>query len=269
MSTLSWGILLTLAWVAYAVSTKNANSTTGEFLIELALTIPPLWLFGFILLYFIRAQIAGFRTVVPWSSLTLLKKAVVAGCAFVSFVALTFAAMEVLNLYVDTKVPVALSPFLDVIQASDEFVRAKGTWVRTDLRNDTIADPLQISQIDCQKQDMQCVEANAYVTTGHLLGVDLRTFHVKSWTKNAIVFVGEELCGTTVYTIDLNTKAVSGGGHLTNQDADFCKSGNKLLGITPKDNWTLLLSNGFDVYWGMRMKARPWSLRFIQTLFGN
>lgn len=247
-------------------SAKNwlsmGNSDANEIFVALV-PIPFFWLGGFILLYFVRAQVAGFRAVVPWSSLSLPKKALVVFCALASFAGLTFAAVAVLNLYVDTKVPVSPTPFVDVIASGTDLVTAEGTWVRTDLTNDSIANPLQFSKIECSRQEGRCIEATAFVT-GSALGTDLNTFKIKSWTPNAIVFVNEEICATEVYTVDLNTKAVSGAGHLTNKETDYCK-----MGFKGKENWTLLLSNGFNVYWELRKKARPLPLRLVQTLFGN
>lgn len=241
---------------------KDGNSAADELLAALV-PIPLFWLAGFILLYFIRAQIVGFGAVIPWSSLSPPKKAFVVGCAFAGFAALTFAAVTVLNLYVDTRVPVSLSPFVDVVPTDGDFVMVEGTWVRTDLTDDTIANPLQSSRIECRRQEGQCMEATAYVT-GSTLGADLKTFDIKSWTPNAIVFVNEEMCATEVYTIDLNTKTVSGAGQLTNQKTNFCE-----MRFKGKENWTLLLSNGFNVYWELRKKARPLPLRLVQTFFGN
>lgn len=244
--------------------TEDTNSTADEAMAALA-PIPFLWLGGFILLFVIRAQIAGFGAVIQWSSLNLWKKGMVAGCALASFALLIFSSVAILNLYVDTLVPVSLPPFVNVIPAGTDVVTAEGTWMRTDLRDDTILNPLQFSRIECRRREGQCIEASAYVTgsaPGAVLGADLNVFEIKSWTLNAIVFVDEGLCSTQVYTIDLNTKAVSGAGHLTNQETNFCK-----MGFKGKDTWTLLLSNGFNVYWELRRKARPLPLRLVQTFF--
>ena len=68
----------------------------------------------------------------------------------------------------------------------------------------------------------------------------------------------------TVYTIDLNTQTVSGAGHLTNQDTISCK-----MNFKSKDNWSFLLTNGFNVYWEQRKNVRPLPLRVLQAAFGN
>jgi len=246
---------------------KDGNSAVDEALIALG-PVPFFWLAGFILLYFVRAQIAGFRAVISWSSLSLLKKAVVVACAFVSLATLAFGAVAVLNLYVDTIVPVSPSSFVDIIPTGSDFVTVEGTWVRTDLTNDSILNPLQFSLIECRRQEGRCVEATAFVAgsaPGAALGAELHTFDIKSWTPNAIVFADEDMCSTDIYTVDFNTKVVSGAGHLTNQETTFCK----MKFIKGKETWTLLLSNGFNVYWELRKKARPLPLRLLQTFFGN
>ena len=62
----------------------------------------------------------------------------------------------------------------------------------------------------------------------------------------------------------LNAKSVSGAGHSTKKDDEYCKIyGGK------EESWRYQLSNGFNVYWEQRKKARPLVLRLIQTLFGN
>jgi hypothetical protein len=67
-----------------------------------------------------------------------------------------------------------------------------------------------------------------------------------------------------VFTIDLTTKSVSGAGHPTNNDSDYCKLyGGK------EESWKYQLSNGFNIYWEERRKARPLPLRLFQAFFGN
>ncbi len=224
--------------------------------------IPFVWLALFILLYLIRAQVAGFRAVIPWSVLSVTKKTFVVLCAFASIAAALFGILGICTLYVDASVPVSPYPFNDFIYHSDNVI-VTGTWIRTDLSQDTIANPLQTSRIACNKQELRCLEAKAYVT-GTGLGSDLEQYKIESWTDNAIVFQDEELCSTTIFTIDLNTQTVSGAGHLTNQDTKACK-----MNFAGKPSWNYLLSKGFDVYWKLRQKARPLPLRLVDTLLGN
>lgn len=166
-----------------------------------------------------------------------------------------------MNLYVDTQVPVALSGAM--VTKSGDLVTAEGTWVRTDLIDGTIANPLQTSRIECNKQENRCTEAKASVS-GTLLSADLVEYEVESWTAASIVFRNDALCATEVFTIDLNTDAVSGAGRSINEDTRFCK-----MYSGTKRPWHYRLSNGFEVYWGQRKQARPLPLRLIQSIFDN
>jgi hypothetical protein len=241
---------------------KDGNSNANIAFLALV-PIPFGWLAGFILFYFVRAQIAGFCAVVPWATLSRSKKLFVAFCAVATVAAILLCVTTILNLYVDTKVPVSLSPFKDVTKGGDDFVTVAGTWTRTDLTGDTIANPLQASKIECSKQERKCVEAKAYVS-GDLMLSDLSEYNIRSWTADSIVFEDDEECSATVYTIDLNTNTVSGAGHLTNQDTISCR-----MNFNSKENWSFLLTNGFNVYWEQRKNARPMLLRVIQAPFGS
>ncbi len=225
--------------------------------------IPFAWLATFILVYVVRVQLAGIRAVVPWNTLTRRKRWFVVFC----FVAIGLTAVGTmlvgLNLYVDTKVPVGISPFQDLTKTGEDLVTVTGTWTRTDLTDDTIADPLQTSKIECDKAANRCTEALASVSGATLMS-DVVDYDIQSWTPDAIVLRKDDLCATTLFTVDLNTKAVTGAGHATHENESFCK-----LGASEHKNWTLQLSNGFQTYWGLRQKARPWPLRVIQSMLGN
>ncbi|HXW26275.1 MAG TPA: hypothetical protein VEK73_16140 [Xanthobacteraceae bacterium] len=226
--------------------------------------IPLGWFAAFILLYVGRAQVIGFRAVVPWATLNWAKKSFVVFCTFVSLISILFAIMVILNLYVDTQVPVALALRPKVMKFGEDSVIAEGTWTRSGPTQwSSIAFPLQTSRIRCNRQERRCMEAKASVS-GNVLVSELLEYEVESWTGGSIVFRNDAPCASEVFTIDLNTEAVSGAGHTINENTAFCKM--------REDNekyWNYLLSNGFDVYWAQRQKARPLLLRLIQTLFGN
>lgn len=240
---------------------RDGHHTANSLFIALV-PIPFIWLIGIILLYFMRAQIAGFRQVLPWSGLNVFKRIFLVICACFSCAVVLFGVLAVLNMYTDSKVPISPQTQVDVTGGND-IATAHGTWVRTDLTGDSIANPLQTSRIKCYRLQAKCIEATAFVS-GTLLDTELHTFDVEKWTADVIVFTDQDLCATTVYTIDLRTNVVSGAGHLSNQDSTLCK-----MNFKGKDRWSLLLSNGFDVYWKLREQARPWPLRAIQGLFGN
>jgi hypothetical protein len=78
----------------------------------------------------VRIQIAGIKATVPWSELTRPKKGFVIFCGASLVAGLLSVSVIIMNLYVDTQVPVALSPFVDVIKTGGDMVIVKGTWTR-------------------------------------------------------------------------------------------------------------------------------------------
>jgi hypothetical protein len=91
-------------------------------------------------------------------------------------------------------------------------------------------------------------------------------FDIVSWNNNRIVYQNPELCYTTIYTIDIISRTVTGVEKFVNNAADptFCKP--------PKNNAdpiTYNLEDGFKVYRDLKKQARPWLLRVFQSMFGN
>ena len=226
--------------------------------------IPLVWLGIFILISVVRAQIIGFRQVVPWSVLSVRKKAFVVLCVSASGGVLLVGVTMALNVYVDTQVPVTLAQRAMVLKNGEDVVAALGTWRRSgQTEGSTLAYPLQTSYILCHRVEKLCTEARASVS-GNLLLTELVEYSVESWSTSAVVFNNDGLCITEVFTIDLKTDSVSGAGHLINSESEYCKQ------IESKEqNWTYRLSNGFEVYWEQRQKARPRVLRILQSFFGN
>jgi hypothetical protein len=227
--------------------------------------IPFFWLFAFILLYIGCIQIVGFQSVVQWRNLNKPKKAIVLFCSAATAIAVLFELMVIMNLYVDTEVPVALATRPKIIKLENQqIVVAEGTWVRSgDTPGSAVAYPLQTSKIQCSKLENRCIETQAYVS-GNLLETDMVTYDIQSWTADSIVFVNDSFCSLEIYSIDFNTEAVTGAGHPTHQDTPLCK-----LYPSGEKKWSYELSDGFKVYWEQRQKARPFLLRLIQSLFGN
>jgi hypothetical protein len=243
---------------------KWMESDTKNALFAALAPIPFGWLAGFILIYVARAQFIGFRAVIPWATMTWPRKLFVAFCVFVSFAAAVSGLTVILNLYVDTKVAVALGLKATVIKTGDNYVSAEGTWTRSgSAEGSSMGDPLQTSHIECNKAEQRCTEARASVA-GNVLMADVVEYDIESWTASSIVLRLDAPCATEVYTIDLNTEAVTGAGHLINQDGEYCK-----MYSSKEKSWNYQLSDGFSVYWEERKKARPLALRLIQTLFGN
>lgn len=246
-------------------ATWMESSNTNAVIMALA-PIPCAWLAVFILVYVVRAQIAGFRAVVPWKALTRPNKALVVFCCACTALVLLGCIVTLLNGYVDRKVPVGIAGLMDFQKTGNDFLTVTGTWTRTDLTDDSIAAPLQTSKIECDRATNQCLEAVASVSETTLM-TDLVRYDIQSWTPDAIVLRKDDLCATEVFTIDLNTKAVTGAGHKTNEKTEYCAP-NPLSGAG-KESWTYELANGFKVYWGLRQQARPMPLRVFESLFGN
>lgn len=237
---------------------------TGNNLFISLVPIPFIWLGLFLLLYIIRVQVSGIRATVPWSSVGIAKKAFVVFCVLCLVATALFITVDLLNGAADSRVPVGLDSTGPDVTITPYFVSATGTWVRSDLRYDTIANPIQTSEIDCTRDSGQCVQSTAYVMSGlgsNSLGTKLDTFSIEKLTTDAVVFADIGECATTVYTIDLNTKVVSGAGHLTNQDDAVCK-----MNFRSRDHWSVQLENGFDIYWKLHQAERPWLLRVIQAV---
>jgi hypothetical protein len=240
---------------------KNSNANVA---IAALAPIPFGWLAGFILLYVGRAQVVGFRAVVPWATLTSPKKVFVVFCVLASFAAALDGLTVVMNLYVDTQVPLGLGVKAMVIRTGDNLVTVEGTWTRSGpTEGSSMGYPLQTSRIECNKEERRCTEARASVG-GTVLMSDLVEYDVESWTASSIVLRLDAPCATSVFTIDLNTNAVSGAGHATNNDTALCK-----MYPDKEESWNYQLSDGFKIYWAQRQKSRPLPLRLIQTLFGN
>lgn len=226
--------------------------------------IPVGWLLAFVLLHTGRAQVAGFRAVVPWKALSGSKKAFVASTGAAAVAALLFGSMVVMNLYVDSVVPVSLGLKAIVTKIGDDYVQASGTWTRSGAGpGSAIGDPLQTSKIVCNRVERRCVESRASVG-GNLLMADLIEYEIERWDSGVIVFKSESECAVERFTIDLASESVNGAGRAANSDGPLCK-----FRPGKEERWTYRLSDGFPVYWELRSKARPMPLRLLQALFGH
>ncbi len=248
-----------------AAQTETWMKDSGKNVAFTALApIPFGWITGLILVYGWRIQAAGIRSTLPWTKISWTQKALAIFCGLFLGGGFLFAGMTVMNLYVASQVPVALSPFMDVMKTGDDMVQVQGTWTRQGrTEKSSMAYPLQTSTIHCYRQEHRCVEARASVS-GNLLAADLVEYDIKSWTQDSIVLKNDDVCVSQTYTIDLNTNAVSGAGHRVNGDRDYCK-----FSLSDETEWSYRMEKGFSVYWDVRSKARPTALRIIQSFFGH
>ncbi len=246
----------------------SLNGSWGNVAFTSLVPIPLCWLAVFILLNVYRAQIIGFRAVVPWATLPLPKKAFVAFSVLTSLVVIVFVLLVALNSYTDAQVPVALSPFVSVTEGGNSLVQAKGTWIQEGNRTASKFDtPLQTSSITCYREQGRCLEARASVSTFALnsLMADLVEYEIESWSDTTIVFKEDSLCPATIFTIDRKTKTVNGVKYSPKEFDAYCKD----FYSSSRENVTLRLANGYNVYREEKKKARPLLLRLIQTMFGN
>ena len=62
-------------------------------------------------------------------------------------------------------------------------IRAAGTW----NSSAELASSINTSEIFCDREAMECVEARAEIFSGNYLSVDLSTFEIESWTEREIL----------------------------------------------------------------------------------
>jgi hypothetical protein len=236
----------------------------GNVAIFALMPIPVAWFAVFILRYIARAQAVGFRAVVPWQTLSKPKKSFVVLSTVVTAAAALFILMVVMNMYVDTLVPVSIGYKAMVMKTGDSYVTAMGTWTRAGMTaGSSIGVPLQTSRINCNRQERRCTEAKASVSGGTLTS-ELVQYDIESWSDTTIVFKNEDDCYAEVFTIDLGTSSVNGAGRQTNMDNPYCKRF-----ASQEATWTYHLADGFSVYWSERQRARPRPLRVMHAFFGN
>ncbi len=229
--------------------------------------IPFAWIAVYVFAWFGRALLIGLPAVIPWRSLSLLRKIFVGIAAATSVAAASFGVMTALSFYTDSLTPVVPSPFSGVSESGENLVVAQGTWSREGSRGEgsAMAFPLQTSKIYCMKNENRCVESKASVS-GNALIVDRIEYDLESWSPTTIVFTNETPCAKEVFTIDRKTQAVNGVGHHLESNLKMC---NMRFAGEPEREWKYHLVGGFKVYWDLRQKNRPAALRIIQAFFGN
>lgn len=166
--------------------------------------------------------------------------------AIVLWIILLFATGAV----VDSRVPIDLSPFSNVNVVDDKYVSASGTWV---IEGDSQANPLQTTEIICERELMRCTSATAQIM-GRGLHVNLDTYEVVEWGKTRIVFVDTApTCANYVFTIDFPTKAVSGLRKKKPSGPSVPANCNTL-----DKELRLSLRTGFNVSQSLKDEALPW-----------
>jgi len=242
---------------------KNKNLNAG---IASLLPLPFFWLLIFIFYYFFKSTLIGYQQLVVWKRMPKLKKIFTVFCLTSFGFVILFSILVVLNYYVDSKVPVTLSSFVDVDKYDydkESIANASGTWTGNGV-SEFMGSKIQTSTIKCIKSKLTCWEARAYVPdNSNALMRDLIEYEVTQWTDSSVRFKNENLCYEELFTMDLITNKVSGIGKYTDKN-EYCKKTSH-----SDKTWDYQLSDGFKVYWEERQKARPWLMRVIQSFFGN
>lgn len=233
------------------------------------LPLPFFWLYGFIALTTARCFKNGSNTVLNLSSFSKPQKWFAYFCFVYAALTVLFFILVAMNKHVDSKVPTYLG-FDTRIFEYDDYVSAEGTWVNGNTLepNATVFSPHQTSKIVCRKNKFTCVESKAsimFASSTPSLNAELIEYEIKSWTTNSIVYSEQNLCSETIFTIDLNSKTVSGVEKFANNapNKNFCKPS------TTKKNATYKLENGYTVYNNLRKDASPYFLKLIFAFFGN
>lgn len=248
----------------YKVWTENR---TENAIVIALLPLPFFWLYGFIFVRTYKIFRAGFSSEIKYGTLNTKAKTIVVFCIMVVSLTILMGILHIGNMYTDSKVPVRLSPFVDVEGypldlAKMSSLTLAGTWeVKNDLGDLIDAYPIQASTINCYKDKMECWESRAIANDGSMT-TQLFSYEIKKWTNTEVIFEDYNLCGNIVYSVNLVTKKVAGITQKTNE-VQPCGPSNEFKA----GHYELV--NGYKVYWREHQKARPWFVRTIQGLFGN
>ena len=127
------------------------------------------------------------------------------------------------------------------------FVTASGTWT---LDGQNHAFPINMSEIQCIKDDRRCYAAAARLS-GRYLVADLDFYNVTKWDSSTLEFVTDAVCVAYVYVINRNTEKLTGRRVAKTTDDPTCKSiiSSPVLGLS--------FVNGLDVVTKLRSEAAP------------
>lgn len=167
------------------------------------------------------------------------RKLFVAGGVALALFMAWIGTLSLTGAVIHSRVPVALSIFSDVLQIGPDQVKATGTWV---IERSEQADPLQTTEIRCERTLRRCTSAAARVINGWqtLMQVEIDIYEISEWGASRIVFVDENpTCVRYVYTIDLLTKSVTGRRvkreNRSAADDPVCKALDSELRLTLKN----------------------------------
>ena len=96
------------------------------------------------------------------------------------------------------------------------YVVAKGTWTIDEAKQ---AFPLQLSKIQCYRDDRMCTAAQAEIVDGNVLHLETYRYDVRRWDAEAIQYVTETPCVSYLYTITRGNERIV-GTRTTKPDGD-------------------------------------------------
>jgi hypothetical protein len=100
------------------------------------------------------------------------------------------------------------------------FVTASGTWV---LDGEKHAFPINMSEIQCFKENSRCYAAGARLSNNYLVA-ELDFYNVTKWDNSTLEFVTDARCVSYVYVINRNTEKLTGRRVAKTTDDPTCKS---------------------------------------------
>ncbi len=140
-------------------------------------------------------------------------------------------------------------PMRSVI-AYPDYVSVQGTWV---MQGETIAWPINHSNITCSKSDRTCVEFSVNLSGGAddgspaLLNSNVEHYDLRVWTAEQVEAVSEALCAETRLTI--NTKSKTAFSVTAPLDKPSCREFQSKAGLPTQKRPPRLsvLEDGFEV----------------------
>ncbi len=178
---------------------RHLSSSSGSALYALPFAILPL------------ALLVGIITSFASKKLALKWKILVAG-----LIAVCLLEAWIINFA--QKQPVSLGSF-NFYDDGNGYVTTEGTW-----SSDTkLADPLQVTKIDCWRNWNYCIESNARVSNGYL-NVNTDYWEIADWGQDAITIKdrGTALCVNESLRLDRKNKVVTFARATKNPKPDSC-----------------------------------------------
>ncbi len=161
------------------------------------------------------------------------------------------------ELYVRVRVPVVPTDYQVSVDSWDKgYVSLKGSWVKAD---GTALIPLRVSNITCNAAEKKCAEARASISEADQLSVEQESYDISRWDERFLVYSGAAQCVEAIYTVNRDTRQVSGSIQPRKGQETRCQAGSNEV--------RLKLASGADVYRQAQKEIRPATLNVIGLIF--